>query len=377
MGCYLEDYRARVGTWAGRQSWRGVSRRGDANGTTGDCLGFTVLSSTVLALLLIIGGIEQNPGPDVEVENTVRLICTGCNRNLKSGIQCELCGRWYHYSCGNVKAVAAERGNWYCEKCRTEKVKILQEELQNALRQIDELKDRNRELEEKLLLVEGGRRDAVPAKQETAKCVVIGDSVLRNVGAEHADMKVECFPGINTEQLNRVMERRDMGSPETAIIHVGTNDLRKTRDLDVVMGDVYELVTTAKKKFPNCRLVLSGVLRRRDVSWRRIGALNNRLDWVANALGLTFVDPNSWLEDWDFARDGLHLNGRGKRRLGQLYARVSGLDAGGSADVGGSAVVGGSADEGGSADVGVSADAGGSEDVGVTADVGGSAGSRM
>ena len=168
-----------------------------------------------------------------------------------------------------------------------------------------------------------------------------------------------------------------MGSPETAIIHVGTNDLRKTRDLDVVMGDVYELVTTAKKKFPNCRLVLSGVLRRRDVSWRRIGALNNRLDWVANALGLTFVDANSWLEDWDFARDGLHLNGRGKRRLGQLYARVSGLDAGGSADVGGSAVVGGSADEGGSADVEVSADAGGSEDVGVTADVGGSAGSRM
>ena len=76
-----------------------MSRRGDANGTTGDCLGFTVLSSTVLALLLIIGGIEQNPCPDVEVENTVRLTCTGCNRNLKSGIQCELCGRLYHYSC--------------------------------------------------------------------------------------------------------------------------------------------------------------------------------------------------------------------------------------------------------------------------------------
>jgi len=49
-------------------------------------------------------------------------------------------------------------------------------------------------------------------------------------------------------------------------------------------------------------------------------------------LGLTFVDPNSWIEDGDFARDGLHLNGGGKRRLGQLYARVSGLDVGGSAE---------------------------------------------
>jgi hypothetical protein len=68
------------------------------------------------------------------------------------------------------------------------------------------------------------------------------------------------------------------------------------------------------------------------VSWRRIGELNHRVDWIAHALGLTFVDPNSWVEDGDFARDGLHLNGRGKSRLGQLYARVSGLDVGGSAD---------------------------------------------
>jgi hypothetical protein len=68
------------------------------------------------------------------------------------------------------------------------------------------------------------------------------------------------------------------------------------------------------------------------VSWRRIGALNYRLYWVANALGLTFVDPNSWIEDGDFVRDGLHLNERGKSRLGQLYARVSGPDVGGSAE---------------------------------------------
>ena len=70
-----------------------------------------------------------------------------------------------------------------------------------------------------------------------------------------------------------------------------------------------------------------------------LGALNDKFDWVANALGLTFVDPNSWIEDGDFARDLLHLNGRGKRRLGQLYARVSGLDNSGL-DNGGSAGVG-------------------------------------
>jgi hypothetical protein len=78
----------------------------------------------VLAVLLIIGGNEKNPGPDMEVENIVRLICTGSSRNLKLGIQCELCGRWYHSS-GNVKAVAAERENWNCVKCKTSCDKLM------------------------------------------------------------------------------------------------------------------------------------------------------------------------------------------------------------------------------------------------------------
>ena len=79
--------------------------------------------------------------------------------------------------------------------------------------------------------------------------MVIGKSMLRNVGAEHADMMVESFLGIKTEQLHRVIEKKDLGSPETVIIHVRTIDLR-TRNLDTVMGEVYALVATAKNKFP-------------------------------------------------------------------------------------------------------------------------------
>jgi hypothetical protein len=128
------------------------------------------------------------------------------------------------------------------------------------------------------------------------------------------------------------MERRDLDCAETLIIHVGTNDLGTTRNLDFKMGEVYTLVAAAKKRLPKCELVLSRVLRRKDVSWRRIGGLNDRLAWVANAVGLTFVDPNSWVEEDDFVGDGVHLNGRGKRHLGNLYARVIGLTGGGSAE---------------------------------------------
>ena len=78
----------------------------------------------------------------------------------------------------------------------------------------------------------------MPTKRKVTKCMVVGDSILRNVGEEHADVKVECFPGIKTEKLHRVMEKRDLGSPETGIIYVGTNDLRTKRNLDFVMGEV-------------------------------------------------------------------------------------------------------------------------------------------
>jgi len=90
--------------------------------------------------------------------------------------------------------------------------------------------------------------------------------MLRNVGAEHADRIAECFAGIKTEPLHRVIEKRDLGIPETAIIHVDTNDLKTKRTLEFVMGEVYAFVATAVRKLPNCRLVLSEVLRRRDVS---------------------------------------------------------------------------------------------------------------
>ena len=87
MGCNLEDHRATVDTWAGRFSWHDVLRRGDANGTTGECLGLTVISSMTSSVLLMIGGIEQNPGPVVVVENNVRISCAWWSMNLKSGIQ--------------------------------------------------------------------------------------------------------------------------------------------------------------------------------------------------------------------------------------------------------------------------------------------------
>jgi hypothetical protein len=263
-------------------------------------------------VLWIIGGVEENPGRGVEAEKIMRVLCSGCERILKSGTQCDTCERWFHNSCGNVKAQVAESRKWVCDKCRSERLRLLEEKLQDALHQIDILTRKNKALGEQLHLAAAGREvgrcDTVPGHPKGGECLVLGDCFIQNVGTEYPDMKVKCFPGIRTEQLQRVIERRELGSPDSVVIHVGTNDLRRIGNLDYVMGEVYGLVKTAKTKFSTSRVVLSGVLRREDVSWRQVGADNDRLELVANTLGMTFVDPNSCVDDWDFRRDGLHLN---------------------------------------------------------------------
>jgi len=319
-----------VSTWAARISCvsRTSRRTAKGNGHAILCLGTMILCATTVAVLLVIGGVEENPGPGVESEKIMRVLCSGCDRILKSGTQCDTCGRWFHNSCGNVKAQVAESRKWVCDRCRSERLRMLEEKLQEASHQIDIL-TKNKALEEQLQLAaagkEVGRRDTVLGHLKGGECLMLGDSLIRNVGTECPDIKFECFLGIRTEQLQRVIERRELGSPDSVVIHVGTNDLRRTGNLDNVMGDACDLVNTAKTKFSASRVVLSGMLQREDVSWRRIGAVNNRLEWVAKTLGVIFVDPNSWVDDWNFSRDGLHINRRGARHLGQLYSRVCGI----------------------------------------------------
>jgi hypothetical protein len=78
---YLEEYRARVGTRAARFPWRSavghVGSRGEKTykGTVIQC-------AVVIGTLLIIGGLQLNPGP---VENIVQVSCSGCNRTFKVG----------------------------------------------------------------------------------------------------------------------------------------------------------------------------------------------------------------------------------------------------------------------------------------------------
>jgi len=74
------------------------------------------------------------------------------------------------------------------------------------------------------------------------------------VGIKCPDIEVGCFPCIRTEQLQRIIEKRDLEKPDAVVIHVGTNDIKRTRNPDFFMGDVYDLIITAKCKFAASRI---------------------------------------------------------------------------------------------------------------------------
>jgi len=91
MGCDLEVYRACVGTWAVRAGWSAQGSSGDVQ--VRSYLLNTCLCAAVLAVLLVIGGVEQNPGPGVDGESLMQIMYSGWDKSLKSGTQCDLCRR--------------------------------------------------------------------------------------------------------------------------------------------------------------------------------------------------------------------------------------------------------------------------------------------
>ena len=72
-----------------------------------------------------------------------------------------------------------------------------------TLLKINDLTRNNKTLEEQLRLAaagsEVGRRDTVPSLVKGGECLVLGYSIVRSVGTECLDMKVECFPGVRTD----------------------------------------------------------------------------------------------------------------------------------------------------------------------------------
>jgi hypothetical protein len=95
--------------------------------------------------------------------------------------------------------------------------RALEEKLQEVLHQTDDVTRKTKTLEEQLRLSTVGREiswsDKLQRYPEGRECLVLGDSIIQNVGIELSNMKFECFPSIITEHLQIVIVNRDFRDP--------------------------------------------------------------------------------------------------------------------------------------------------------------------
>ncbi|CAB4034064.1 Hypothetical predicted protein, partial [Paramuricea clavata] len=103
--------------------------------------------------------------------------------------------------------------------------------------------------------------------------------------------------------------------PKNFILHCGTNDiehLQPEQNLDKAIEDIVGLV---KEKHPECRVIISGLLPRRDELNKNITSINNGIEKVLeNTPNTSFIHHENISTEKDFY-DNKHLNERGVNSL--------------------------------------------------------------
>jgi hypothetical protein len=105
-----------------------------------------------------------------------------------------------------------------------------------------------------------------------------------------------------------IIQDQDFSNPQCIILHTGTNDLEKVSNEELI--NTYEQVTELiKTKYPNCQLITSGLLPRKDELNMKIPQLNGKLEEIDNKENYSFVShDNIGAEE---LKDKKHLTKRG------------------------------------------------------------------
>jgi lysophospholipase L1-like esterase len=165
-------------------------------------------------------------------------------------------------------------------------------------------------------------------------CVLLGDSISLWFPQELLpEGKIWLNQGISGETTRGLLGRLtllDETEPKAIFIMIGINDLLKGIQDETVLANQQLIVRYLKETHPNAKIVLQSILphsaeratwegrdRLRNLPNRRIQAMNEQLEYLAESEGVLylnlyplFADEQGQLKT-EFSTDGLHLNRRG------------------------------------------------------------------
>lgn len=109
--------------------------------------------------------------------------------------------------------------------------------------------------------------------------------------------------------------------PDQLVIHVGTNDLKKTSNNDEIVDNIVKLALHCynSNEIP---VVISSLTYRDDNFKDRIGLINDQLKAKCEERNIGYID-NSNIGKFHLNRSKLHLNAKGTATLAKNFKMVT------------------------------------------------------
>ena len=165
-----------------------------------------------------------------------------------------------------------------------------------------------------------GNSDRVPKKG----IALIGDSIIKNVSpVKLSKRKVHKFtyPGKTTIEITNELAKINIKpDPSHVVIHAGTNEV-PVESIDECVGNMEKLITTAKQKFPNSKIGISGLTLRQDSDLiSKIEEINEKVQSLSSKHDVTFIS-NMSIDETCLNSSGLHLNAKGTAILATHFIK--------------------------------------------------------
>ncbi|KAI5708359.1 hypothetical protein M8J77_021188 [Diaphorina citri] len=155
-------------------------------------------------------------------------------------------------------------------------------------------------------------------RSSNTKCHLIGDSHVRALSQhlrEDHDENVDalCKPGAGFEAIQETPPiNTQSNSKDHIVIFCGTNDVQ-SNDWSKVKQAISNIIN--KYKTHHLSFILVPVRWDRPYVNTRVAQFNAMLRNFFKDKNISYLDPNFYLRPWHYAKDGIHMNRKGKRLI--------------------------------------------------------------
>ena len=166
---------------------------------------------------------------------------------------------------------------------------------------------------------------------------LVGDSMVRGFGkymhVQDPGSELRSIPGAGILQILRVAKTSLAQEYEGALIIQGGGNSLNVLGAERTVESMIQAVREIHTKYPKCELLVIGIIPRPSEGERYEGVRRNVNRKLASGIDrmmglwgrrrgwISFLSPDEYLIESDFAADSVHLNDEGKRRLSEACNR--------------------------------------------------------